>query len=130
MIGVRRIGPDLANAGYRYLKPDPTQPDAFKWQPDPAKVALLYQHLYAPRSIKDRDWSNSPSFKHLFEKVRRESPEGRADALKLPDNLAAMEGYEIVPTEEAKALVDYILGLKRDQYMPYAITGVPAEAPK
>lgn len=114
MIGIRRLGPDLANAGYRYLNTE--------GRVDPEKVAKLYQHLYAPRSL--REWSISPSFKHLFDEKVKERPEGRADALKLPDNLAPEAGYEIVPTAEAKALVEYLLGLKRDYHLPAAITGI------
>ena len=114
MIGVRRVGPDLANAAYRYLDKD--------GRPDPVKVNALYQHFYSPRSL--RGWSNSPSFKHLFRTVRKEKPEGRGDALQLPANIAPEEGYEIIPTDEAKALVEYILGLKRDAPLPSAITGI------
>ena len=121
MFGQRRVGPDLANAGYRYSDKD--------GKPDPAKVAKLYQHLYAPRSIEDREWSNSPSFKHLFARKVKETPEGRGDALKLPDNLAPEEGYEIVPTSEAKALVGYILGLKRADDLPASITGAHPKEP-
>lgn len=114
MVGVRRVGPDLANAGYRYRDKE--------GKIDPKKIAELYQHLYAPRSL--RAWSNSPSFKHLFETKSKETEEGRADALKLPPNLAPGEGLEIVPSNEAKALVEYILGLKRDYHLPASITGV------
>ena len=119
MVGIRRVGPDLANAGYRYVDKD--------GRPDPAKINALYQHLYAPRSL--REWSNSPSFKHLFETVKKESPEGRGDALVLPSNIAPAEGMEIVPTDEAKALVEYLLGLKRDAPLPSAITGIVPKAP-
>src|SRR5688572_20026065 len=51
MFGQRRVGPDLANAGYRYLKPNPGEPDQSKWSVDPDKIAKVYQHLYAPRSL-------------------------------------------------------------------------------
>lgn len=123
MFGVRRIGPDLANAGYRY-------PDKDK-DGKPTKIAELYQHLYAPRSLKDRErWSICPSFKHLFETKRKETPDGRADALKLPANLMPKESEEIVPTDEAKALVDYIRGLKRDYDVPASITGAQPKEEK
>jgi len=119
MFGLRRIGPDLANAGYRYSDKD--------GKPEPAKVARLYQHLYAPRSLKE--WSNSPSFKHLFVEKVKESAEGRSDALQLPEDfMSKKEGYEIIPTNEAKALVNYILGLKRDHHIPASITGVTPKA--
>lgn len=121
MFGQRRVGPDLANAGYRLSDKD--------GKSDPAKVAAFYQYLYAPRSRtdhtgKDLSWSNSPSYKHLFEVRVKETPEGRADAVKLPDNLMPADGMEIVPTEDAAALAGYILGLKRDSALPSSITGV------
>ena len=132
MFGQRRIGPDLANAGYRYSDKAGT--------PDPAKIALFYQHLYAPRSLQGRKWSNSPSFRHLFETKEKESADGRGDALKLKlaDDLEEDEtadilpadGFEIVPTEEARALAAYILGLKRDQPIPSSITGIQPKAEK
>ncbi len=132
MFGQRRIGPDLSNAGYRFSDKE--------GKPDPAKVANLYQHLYAPRSIQGRKWSNSPSFKHLFQIKEKESDEGRGDALKLKigddldaderDDLLPEEGFEIVPTEEAKALAGYILGLKRDYPIPSSITGIQPKAEK
>ena len=132
MFGQRRIGPDLTNAGYRYSDKE--------GKPDPGKVAMLYQHLYAPRSIQGRKWSNSPSFRHLFETKEKESDEGRGDALKFKpaddldeedmENLLPKEGYEIVPTEDAKALVGYILGMKRDNPIPSSITGIQPKAEK
>jgi cytochrome c oxidase cbb3-type subunit 2 len=122
MFGVRRIGPDLANAGYRYLDKDGNV--------DAKRVALLYQHLYAPRSLPDREWSNSPAFTHLFEKVRRESAEGRAGALHLTGDASPGEEWEIIPTDEARALVDYILGLKRAQELPSAISGIEPKGEK
>ncbi len=119
MFGIRRIGPDLANAGYRYLDKD--------GRPDAAKVNALYQHFYAPRSL--RGWSTSPSFKHLFNVVKKEKPEGSSDALVIPANLPLEAGMEIVPTDEAKALVEYLLGLKRDAPLPAAIAGTPPQVP-
>ena len=130
MFGQRRIGPDLANAGYRYSDKE--------GRPDPLKIARLYQYLYGPRSIQGHKWSNSPSYKHLFETKEKESAEGRGDALKLtpaddldPEEIEALlpkEGFEIIPTGEAKALAGYLLGLKRDQHIPSSITGVQPEA--
>jgi cytochrome c oxidase cbb3-type subunit 2 len=126
MFGQRRLGPDLANAGYRFTAADGTR--------DEAKINHLYQYLYAPRSRQDLGWSNSPGYKHLFEMKEKETPEGRADALKfvLSDELTEEqrerllpdEDHEIVPTEDAKALASYILSLKRAAPVPASITGV------
>jgi cytochrome c oxidase cbb3-type subunit 2 len=123
MFGIRRVGPDLANAGYRFPTVDKNG------APDPGPVARLYRHLYNPRSIPDREWSNCPSMKHLFVEKLKESPQGRADALQPSGSFApAREGYEIVPTAEAKALVQYLLGLKRDHPIPASISGAKPKA--
>lgn len=132
MIGQRRIGPDLANAGYRFegkLDGLTLSSDAAKIQAQKA-IGLndLYLYLYAPRARKH--WSNSPGYPHLFT-VRPKEGAGAADALRLPDNLSpalAAElsppaGMEIVPTSAARALASYILGLKRDEPLPVSITG-------
>jgi len=122
MFGQRRVGPDLANAGYRYPAVDKDN------KPVENRFAALYQYLYAPRSRQDREWSNSPGFKHLFDVKEKETPDGRADALQLPENLMPKEGWEIVPTEDARALAEYISGLKRDYDLPSSITGVIPKA--
>ncbi len=113
MIGLRRVGPDLANAGYRF---------------EGSKIQRFYQHLYAPRSI--HGWSNSPSYKHLFEVKEKESPVGRPDALALPANLLPEDSsLEIIPSEDAVALGQYIQSLKRAEPLPIKISGEGAEAP-
>jgi cytochrome c oxidase cbb3-type subunit II len=43
-----------------------------------------------------------------------------ADALKLSGSRAPPAGYEIVPTEEGKALVAYLISLKRNYSLPEA----------
>jgi cytochrome c oxidase cbb3-type subunit 2 len=130
MFGQRRIGPDLSNAGYRYSRADGSR--------DEAKINGFYQYLYAPRSRQDHGWSNSPGFKHLFEVKAKETPEGRADAVRLVpgdelldeehreerEALFPADGYEIVPGEDAKALASYIYSLKRAAPIPASITGV------
>jgi cbb3-type cytochrome oxidase cytochrome c subunit len=94
MLGSQRIGPDLANVGMRLADPN--------WQ-------LL--HLYAPQSIVEG--SAMAPYRFLFDKQkigRAPSPE----ALKLPVNFAPPAGYEIVPTDQAKALVAYLQSLRAD----------------
>jgi cytochrome c oxidase cbb3-type subunit 2 len=91
-LGSVRVGPDLANVGNRL-------PDA-SWQ---------LMHLYAPQSVvKD---SAMPGFKFLFE-VRKIAATPSADALNLPPQDAPPAGYEVVPTQDAKQLVAYLLSLK------------------
>ncbi len=129
MFGTHRIGPDLTNLRYRYLKPPstPADPNMDKWIIDPEKVAKLYQHLYDPRSFTDRNqdkWSNCPSSRHLFETKKKETAAGRTDAISLPGNLKPAEGEEVIPSDEAKNLVQYLLGLKRADPVPSSVTGI------
>ena len=51
-----------------------------------------------------------------------ESPLGQpsADAVKLEGKDAPPPGYEVVPTSEGKALVDYLLSLKKNYSLPEA----------
>jgi len=91
-LGSLRAGPDLANIGVR-------APDA-NWQ---------LSHLYAPKSITPN--STMPSFKFLFE-LRKIGATPSPDALNLPKEFAAADGYEIVPKPEAKQLAAYLLSLK------------------
>lgn len=94
LLGTQRLGPDLANIGVR-------QPDA----------AWHLRHLYAPDAVVEG--STMPPYRFLFEKRRiRQAPS--TDALTLPEALAPEAGFEIVPTDEGRALVAYLLSLKSD----------------
>jgi cbb3-type cytochrome oxidase cytochrome c subunit len=93
-LGGIRVGPDLANAGTRL-------PDA-NWQ-------LL--HLYAPRAVTGN--SVMPPFRYLFE-TKKMGDAPSPDALKLPQKISPPAGYEVVPTDDAKKLVAYLLSLQAD----------------
>ncbi|GAB4283841.1 MAG: cbb3-type cytochrome c oxidase subunit II [Opitutales bacterium] len=100
LLGTSRTGPDLMTVGTRLS--DPT------WH---------YLHLYDP-IITSPD-SIMPKFKYLFKKQKiGDAPSPRA--LKFPPSYAHKpeEGYEIVPTERADALVAYLLSLKMDYELP------------
>ena len=109
--GSQRVGPDLANVGARL-------PDA-NWH-------LI--HLYNPRTTVKG--SPMPRYGFLFEKrpVRgAKSPE----ALQFPEGFGPEPGHEIVPAEEARALVAYLLSLKYDTALfeaPMPQQEKPAEA--
>lgn len=107
-LGVQRSGPDLANYGWRA----------------PERGAI-HQMLYAPKSV--HDWSNMPPFQHLYVE-RLAQGQTSAKALKLTGKFAPKDGYEIVPTPEAEALVDYLLSLKKDYPVPgkTAVAATPA----
>jgi cbb3-type cytochrome oxidase cytochrome c subunit len=76
--------------------------------PLPYTAAWHHHHLYSPRStVSD---SNMPAYHFLYEK-RRISGERAADALKLGEGDAVPEGWEVVPTYDARCLVAYLMSL-------------------
>ncbi len=94
--GAVRNGPDLSNIGARQPSVD--------WH---------YQHLYQPAVVSPG--SIMPPFRFLFEK-RRIAGQPSADAVKLLPPDLPEPGWEVVPTNEAKLLVEYLLSLKRSTY--------------
>jgi cytochrome c oxidase cbb3-type subunit 2 len=73
-------------------------------------AAWHHVHLYAPRSINPD--SNMPAYRFLYEK-RRISGERSAEALQLSGGDAPPEGWEVVPTYDAKCVVAYLMGLNQ-----------------
>lgn len=96
LLGTMRTGPDLFNVGSRL-------PDK-KWH-------LL--HLYQPRSLVP--WSIMPAFPFLFE--HKDKPAADDDVIETKLGKADDAGV-IVATEDAKALVAYLLALKHDYAIP------------
>ena len=93
-LGQTRIGPDLANVGSRnYATPE--------WH---------LVHLYNPRLVVPE--SLMPRYPYLFEE-RKIRGQRSPNALALPAG-TGKEGYEIVPTREATALVEYLMSLRSD----------------
>ena len=74
----------------------------------PAKRDAAWQllHLYDPRVIIKG--SNMPAYRYLFTE-RKISGQRSVDALNVPTK----DGYEIVPTPEAKSLAGYLLSLDK-----------------
>jgi cbb3-type cytochrome oxidase cytochrome c subunit len=115
MLGAQRIGPDLANVGLRL-------PDA-DWH---------YRHLYDPTSVVPK--SVMPPYRFLFESAPArpgaavESPKALVSDSALfagsrtnwtqagetgpNDGRAPEAGSRLVPTDDARALVAYLLSLK------------------
>ena len=116
-LGSQRIGPDLANVGARFGN---------------ANLQLL--HLYAPQNVVKN--SAMPPFGFLFE-TQKIGDAPSPGALQLPKGFAAPEGYEVVPTEDAKNLVAYLSSLRADAPLyeapftpPQVLTNqVPTNAP-
>ena len=88
-------------------------------------AAWHHVHLYAPRSI-NLD-SNMPSYRFLYEK-RRIAGERSADALQLSGADAPPEGWEVVPSYDAKCLVAYLMGLNQSHPLKdvRSVSGAPA----
>lgn len=99
-LGTMRTGPDLTNVGNRYTE---------EWQ---------HRHLYEPAVVSKG--SIMPSFRYLYrmQKIEGTPSEDAVQGLKGPH--APPPGYEVVPTEDAKALVAYLLSLKRNYALPEA----------
>ena len=106
-LGVQRIGSDLSNVGYRH------------------DAAWHHLHLYNPRAV--RNFSTMPSFRHLYkkQKIRGQRSE---NALALTGEFDPGEGIEVVPTERAQALVEYLLTLKKDAMLPPTEDDAPGDA--
>ncbi len=94
MLGSLRLGPDLANLGARETN----------------NVTLLFK-LYDARIATPG--STMPRFLWLF--TKRRVPAGFAqspEALPLPPAFAPPPGWEVVPTDDARALVAYLRSLQ------------------
>jgi len=88
-------------------------------------AAWHHVHLYAPRSINPD--SNMPAYRFLYER-RRVAGERSADALQLSGGDAPPEGWEVVPTFDAKCVVAYLMGLNQSHPLKEvrSVGGAPA----
>jgi cytochrome c oxidase cbb3-type subunit 2 len=102
LLGARRYGSDLSNVGWR-------RPDA----------AWLHSLLYEPSA--EQAETNMPSYAHLYEKRVVESAPAD-DAVKVWTDEESGLQYEVIPSSAAKALVDYLMSLKKDYRVPLALT--------
>jgi cbb3-type cytochrome oxidase cytochrome c subunit len=88
-------------------------------------AAWHHVHLYSPRSI-NLD-SNMPSYRFLYEK-RRIRDQRSADALQLTGSDAPPEGWEVIPTYDARCLVAYLMALNQSHPLNdvRSVGGAPA----
>lgn len=100
LLGTMRTGPDLMNVGVRQPSRD--------WQ---------YLHLYQPRAVAP--YSVMPSFRFLF--ALKDQAEMGDEIVNTPPGLVPA-GKVVIAGPKARALVDYLLALKRD-YDPHAAAG-------
>ena len=99
-LGTMRTGPDLTNIGAR-------QPSAM-WH---------HQHLYQPTVVSPG--SIMPSYRYLY-RLQKIEGQRSANAIDLLAPDTPPDGYEVVPTYEAEALVAYLLSLNRNYPLPEA----------
>jgi hypothetical protein len=83
----------------------------------------LFAHLYNPRQDPQRWKSTCPPHKFLFDKHK---VTGSPSINALP--FGKHGDTELVPSSEAKALVSYLLSLKKDQAVPAVLNFAPAKA--
>ena len=88
----------------------PPWPEQTRGEPPMYSAAWHHVHLYSPRSINFD--SNMPSYRFLYEK-RRIRDQRSADALQLTGSDAPPEGWEVIPTYDAKCLVAYLMALNQ-----------------
>jgi len=143
-IGESRIGPDLGNFGNRVAKLELSENEKMaeklgialqkedKTPLTPQEIAdalgdkafdkelYVYKHLYYPRHEGHRDagqeneWSLCQSNPQFFTKIANFG-QGTEDSVDFRD------GKQVVPTDDCRALVSYLINLKKDDAVPYAM---------
>ena len=116
LIGTARLGPDLRNVGKRI-------PEA----------EYFYKLLYAPEAkIGGAALAHGmPAHKFLFTERVIAGSQSSYKAVKLPSGFGPADGYEVVPTPRAEALVAYLMSLKDTyDYPTERGLNMPAEQPK
>jgi cbb3-type cytochrome oxidase cytochrome c subunit len=104
----------------------PPWPEQTAGLPPMYSAAWHHVHLYSPRSI-NLD-SNMPSYRFLYQ-TRRISDARSSDALQLTGPEAPPEGWEIVPTFDARCLVSYMMALNQSHPLKNVRSaGAPAAA--
>ncbi|MGJ8725482.1 MAG: cbb3-type cytochrome c oxidase subunit II [Roseibacillus sp.] len=96
-MGTMRTGPDLANIGVR----------------NPSETWHLL-HLYDPQITSKG--SNMPPFRFLFKTQPVPTSGPSENALNLGEAFAPPAGQEVIPTQDALALVAYLQSLKLSAY--------------
>jgi len=111
MLGVARIGPDLSNLGRRL--------DArFGEGDDSSAEAWLMRHLYDPRLDPARSNSICPPHRYLFKVQPVLGARSDDDAIAG----AGAPGEQVLPGPQARALVNYLRNLRKDQKIPASMS--------
>tara|TARA_B110000305_G_scaffold227505_1_gene276251 strand:+ start:1192 stop:1866 length:675 start_codon:yes stop_codon:yes gene_type:complete len=107
-LGSLRIGPDLTNLGLREFKVEGKKASFEDW---------MYLMLRNPRILDSQNFM--PSYSFLFN-VKMRMAQKSSNTLVFPENstFSPDEGYEVVPSRRAEALVYYLKNLKQDYELP------------
>ena len=95
-------------------------------EPPMYSAAWQHVHLYSPRSINVD--SDMPSYRFLYQ-TRRINDVPSDGALKFSGSEAPPEGWEIVPTYDAKCLVAYLISLNQSHPLKEVRSAAPAASP-
>jgi cytochrome c oxidase cbb3-type subunit 2 len=119
-IGQTRIGQDLSNLAVRMDQRFPKSPAAAEqW---------LYKHLFNARDFPELGWSVCPPMPFMFDKKPVSGQGPSSEAIQID-----AKGRQIVPNQDARALISYLMSLRHDHKVPAAINyspPAPAAAPK
>jgi cbb3-type cytochrome oxidase cytochrome c subunit len=100
-------------------------PEVTTGEPPMYSAAWHHVHLYSPRSINVD--SVMPSYRFLYQ-TRRISDAPSAEALHLTGSDAPSEGWEVVPTFDAKCLVAYLMSLNQSHPLKEVRSAAPPAA--
>jgi len=104
----------------------PPWPVQTSGQPPMYSAAWHHVHLFSPRSINVD--SDMPSYRFLY-RARRISDARSEDALQLTGSDTPPEGWEVLPTFDAKCLVAYLVSLNQSHPLKEVRSAAPAAAP-
>jgi cytochrome c oxidase cbb3-type subunit 2 len=122
-LGNSRMGPDLANAGWDKWR---NEPEKDSRRPKHRDAAWHYAHLYAPRALITE--SNHPPYRYLFNEIKVTGQRSQ-DAVNVEDPHMPGPDMQVVPSEDAKKLVKYLLSLDRTHAVKEAAAPAGAPAP-
>jgi cbb3-type cytochrome oxidase cytochrome c subunit len=105
--------------------PSAPWPEVTTGEPPMYSAAWHHVHLYSPRSTNVD--SVMPSYRFLYQ-TRRISDAPSAEALHLTGPDAPPEGWEIVPTFDAKCLVAYLMSLNQSHPLKEVRSAAPPAA--
>jgi cbb3-type cytochrome oxidase cytochrome c subunit len=103
----------------------PQWPVQTSGQPPMYSAAWHHVHLFSPRSINVD--SDMPSYRFLY-RARRISDARSEDALQLTGSDTPPEGWEVLPTFDAKCLVAYLMSLNQSHPLKEIRSAAPAAA--